>query len=473
MPAPLDLTGRVLGLLTVLGRGERVRYGSWQQGWICRCQCGTVLTVPQNRLPHAEWVTRFPGRVVSACLACRGNPCRVCGENIPLRGDGHGRPVTCSPECKTEYQQRRWREGYHALPEEKKQRILERRKRKRQDDPEWAREVDRRKYARQARDAAAMRANRQRAREWYAQNRERVQTERAAKKLALHGPLPEIICPGCGKSFAPPRRDSVFCSADCRHAQRPLPARGCLACGRSFVPVHSGRLTCSEDCRQTRRQGQVTESRRQQQLAELQQQTATLGERVQSAPDRRVPCKNCGKRFLPGRRKRPFCSRPCREYWREQSVRMRPCSVCGRDFAGHKRNEHLCSTDCRAEHKRRRALGRLEGEASVGSETRRCARCSTEFIGHANAEYCSADCIRDAKQERERQRVDRERYACGVCGKSLADAADLRTNRYTCSAECRAEANRRKARRAYIKRRNKNRGENNGSGSESANADQQ
>lgn len=42
--APMDLSDRVFGRLTVLNRADRVRY------WVCRCSCGTQVEVRANSL---------------------------------------------------------------------------------------------------------------------------------------------------------------------------------------------------------------------------------------------------------------------------------------------------------------------------------------------------------------------------------------------------------------------------------------
>lgn len=89
MPSPRDLTGQRFGHLTVLRPAGRVKYGPIMRAWLCRCDCGTEVTVPRVRLT---------GRSVDACPACRlGRACVVCGRGfIPASS----RAITCSDACR-------------------------------------------------------------------------------------------------------------------------------------------------------------------------------------------------------------------------------------------------------------------------------------------------------------------------------------------------------------------------------------
>lgn len=110
MPAPLDLTGRRFGRLVVLTRGERVKWGRWQSSWLCRCDCGAQLAVPQNRLPHRATIPA--SHRIEACDDCRAHPCAVCGTPIPPPSTS----ATCSAECAAERRRGYDREWKRAHP---------------------------------------------------------------------------------------------------------------------------------------------------------------------------------------------------------------------------------------------------------------------------------------------------------------------------------------------------------------------
>lgn len=438
MPPPLNLTGQPFGRLAVLcAAGHSAQYGGCRL-WLCRCTCGVEIEVPQVKLQ----------RGYDACDDCRTTTCAICGAPLLVRE----KRTACDGDCERERAARASRASYERNKAAVIQRAIERAKRERAAGNPVYREQGRRKYARLKADPEKMASERQQAREWYARNRERILAERAARRT----PLPPRVCESCGVEFVPQRRDAIHCTPTCRHVHRPLLPRACAICGGEFVPVHTGRLTCSDACRAERHRQQIEEYRQQLAIAPLGELATQLGERLASAEDRRVPCRCCGALFLPRGRRRKFCSPVCREYWREQSTRMRPCVICAKEFQGRKRNDKTCSPDCRAGHKRRAATARLNGAPSVGQVPCRCGWCGKDFLGHRAARYCSTLCLQAAKQERERERVNRESYACAICGKSMADA-DLKINRYTCSAECRREALRRKQRRSYLNRKERQR----------------
>lgn len=107
MPAPLDLTGRRFGSLVVLSAGPMVRWGRPMRSWVCRCDCGAIVEVPQNRLPHRASIPE--SHRVTACDACRAKPCAVCGGLVPASSSA----VVCSPECLIEHKRRYHLAWYH------------------------------------------------------------------------------------------------------------------------------------------------------------------------------------------------------------------------------------------------------------------------------------------------------------------------------------------------------------------------
>lgn len=97
MPKPLDLTGRVLGRLTVLRRSGMRNGISF---WWCQCECGAEFEVPRTRLPYRKWMLSHTRMLVDACQTCAGKPCIICGapiERIRLPAK------TCIGECHKKY----------------------------------------------------------------------------------------------------------------------------------------------------------------------------------------------------------------------------------------------------------------------------------------------------------------------------------------------------------------------------------
>lgn len=193
MPPPLDLAGRIFGRLTVVERAGRVKFGSWQPAWLCRCDCGAEIVVPQGRLPHRDTIPQ--GHVIDACLACRGRPCKVCGANIPLAGGGHGRRVTCSAACEEVHRKRQGRENWHARIARDPSltaRMNSRRLERAAADPEYARRLREWEERRQQRRCERKRTDpeyaarlRAAARATYARHAERIQAERRARLDSL------------------------------------------------------------------------------------------------------------------------------------------------------------------------------------------------------------------------------------------------------------------------------------------------
>jgi hypothetical protein len=78
----------------VLKPNGRLKFGREQTAWLCRCDCGTEIIVPQNRLPHRTSISSR--HAVTACPECRRPRCVICGAIIrqgPLTRE------TCSEAC--------------------------------------------------------------------------------------------------------------------------------------------------------------------------------------------------------------------------------------------------------------------------------------------------------------------------------------------------------------------------------------
>ncbi len=205
MPPPLDLSRRNFGRLTVIARGPRVRWGRMQSSWLCRCECGVELAVPQNRLPHRASIPA--GHVVDACPDCRAKPCLVCGAPIPPTSSAK----TCSGSCRRERERQYQIDYYHTVrvpdPEDTDRRRERGRRRWEQMTEEERAAAGKAKYERVlrtrgraelnriARDEHARRMNdpvararhRQKVARWVAENPEsarRAQREAARRKRA-------------------------------------------------------------------------------------------------------------------------------------------------------------------------------------------------------------------------------------------------------------------------------------------------
>ncbi len=187
MPAPVDLTGRVLGRLTVVGRAGSVRFGRLMSGWLCRCECGAEEVYPLARLPYR--LNMNPRHVVAACRACRSTACLACGKPIPPRAGGG---TACSRACRLNLQKTRSRDWYaaHAYRHKKrtaanaKARLAVLRERARTDPAaaEKLKAAERRRWERKRERMRTDPAYRERVRRQtaatYARHAERIQRER-------------------------------------------------------------------------------------------------------------------------------------------------------------------------------------------------------------------------------------------------------------------------------------------------------
>lgn len=230
------------------------------------------------------------------------------------------------------------------------------------------------------------------------------------------------VCRRCGATFLPARHDQRFCSADCQP-----PPQVCQHCGRDF-PGRRGQLYCGKKCRGEAMRERARKRRRESPGVDLSMVGLALA-----------------------------ADRPAGAYLCE-------CWACGAEFRSRRPDTRFCSPACRrAEHARRRRKGRRELPPVA------CVMCGREFVPRRKkAKTCSPECRRKyavrtecerAKRPEVKERAkllerarNRTTARCRVCGRDMTNYPDLITNRYTCSAECRREAMRRKNRRAYVQR---------------------
>ena len=170
-------------------------------------------------------------------------------------------------------------------------------------------------------------------------------------------------------------------------------------------------------------------------------------------------CDVCGTPFVPWRAGQRGCSPGCMRVGRLRRKlakgRKPPpppvaCRVCRATFHPDRRTAKVCATpECKAEDKRRLANSLTAGRGTIGAEHRECVICGGAFVGHRNAVACSRPCRLLRQREHTRRRLGTPEYRCVLCRKAIPPDADLRTNRYTCSPACRAEAGRVRQARGY------------------------
>jgi hypothetical protein len=85
-----------------------MKFGHVQTAWLCRCDCGTEITVPQNRLPHRTSISSR--HAVTTCPECRRPRCVICATIIR-----HGSLTreTCSEACATVRRKQIQNASYH------------------------------------------------------------------------------------------------------------------------------------------------------------------------------------------------------------------------------------------------------------------------------------------------------------------------------------------------------------------------
>lgn len=188
MPRALDLTGRRFGQLEVIARAGKVKFGAWQAGWRCRCDCGREEVVPQSRLPHRDSIPK--GHRVTACEVCRQPPCVVCGTRVSLE---RGKRNTCCETCEQTKQRANKRAHWQRMMAGDPDHAMKqfRRKRRRMaEDPEYAarmraqwREQNRRH--RSQKSPEEIEREREYQRQWYAENRDYILEQRRQRLAAM------------------------------------------------------------------------------------------------------------------------------------------------------------------------------------------------------------------------------------------------------------------------------------------------
>lgn len=326
-----------------------------------------------------------PGRKVHACAEC----------GTEFQGTGNNQVTTCSEACATARRRRRSRDSkkrtYHADIEAARQKA----KQKRKENPEFYREMDRRKLQRQ----------------WKA--------------------------------------NPTFC----------------LECGAETTGPHIGRKYCCVACRDMARK------RQKQVKQETNSSLALLA--LSNRPDKakgrtkryQVNCVTCGKMFASVTGLAKYCGSGCRPVNPTKQPKSYQCAVCGTTFTSSASHAKYCSERCGKD-----AINAgMRSKATSKKIDRQCVVCKADFIGRKNATCCSKDCRAEHHRMESRARAQASdvktrnkllarlrhnvKLECKICGLDLSHLPDLRTNRYTCSLECKDEAKRQRAKRSYENRK--------------------
>ncbi len=191
-----------------------------------------------------------------------------------------------------------------------------------------------------------------------------------------------IICPQCGKAFAPKRKNSRFCCVQCyrKHYQindrrelrqnvkrrlerHPRPSRRkalreleCPHCGKAFRQTHPWQKYCCTRCA-------VGASRNR--LRDKLNKLARARYRLKHPKGERRLCLFCGAEFVPAHVDSICCSRSCsrrlynskhrdkinesaRTYYRLKHPKeeKRLCSFCGAEFVPIRTDSTCCSRSC-------------------------------------------------------------------------------------------------------------------------------
>lgn len=325
--------------------------------------------------------------------------CDVCGKQFAVP---RGVAKACSPECLQERRRRKARESKRREYERRGPEIVAAAKARLRASPERRRLYDARKYQRHRERMATNQEYaeryRQRQREGYARDAERIQAKRRAKIAAM---------------------------SDAELAERMERMRG-------YSRDYHRRTRHDPRCWDERRE-YAQEYRRRRNAARMAGDAATLEALLagRETGKRVKPCSECGQPVVGKHPSAKTCGAECRQarYVRlglERRATTIACAVCGKSFL-RRTASRCCSPDC----KRARRLG-----VSVEELQGLCARCGKTFVRKIRRQrFCSRVC-----QYASGDHGPRPPRPCIACGNQFTPD---RHNGKTCSAECRAEAKRR------------------------------
>ena len=111
-----------------------------------------------------------------------------------------------------------------------------------------------------------------------------------------------------------------------------------------------------------------------------------------------MKCQVCGREFEPHRRDQKYCSKKCRNKYRNVKHEVKKCECCGREYVARAANQRFCSERCRF-------LGPAQSTSRIKPPKeyippfawkparRACLKCGKEFEEHFKGDkFCSDEC---------------------------------------------------------------------------------
>lgn len=201
--------------------------------------------------------------------------------------------------------------------------------------------------------------------------------------------MAKYICLNCNKKYNSRKKNSKFCSLDCKHKYNRVDYC-CDYCGKSMVIYRnkyekflSGEkkgIYCSKECTDKVHTTKVTNI-----------------------------CKCCGKEYQITKcfgDIQQFCSKPCYNEYKKQHSKIRKviCECCGKEFETYHKTQKYCSYECSGKSQRNRV-------SCI------CKNCGKKFerikseVDKNKRHYCSIDCkLQDIKWNQQDLDILRKYY---------------------------------------------------------------
>lgn len=195
-------------------------------------------------------------------------------------------------------------------------------------------------------------------------------------------------CLNCGKEFETDKKGNKFCSSECKDKYYNVEVE-CTYCGKKFTVTRTKYLAylrgsfknlyCSNKCVGFAKKNKSTTKR----------------------------CLNCHDNFTSKHREQKFCSKECKDNYRNKKSeikRINICPKCGKLYISKNKKSVFCSRTCANEDKQKRI-------------TVKCCVCGKEFeklecrIGNEDSvHYCSSYCMNHKKWSEEDTEILRTYY---------------------------------------------------------------
>lgn len=283
-----------------------------------------------------------------------------------------------------------------------------------------------------------------------------IYSKRAELGLSL---LYKKICPRCNKEFETVQYNHIYCSPKCmeRHRRKDPIKKNCLICNKEFITTRPFHKFCSLECvriderakrkiREPRRIfdkicrycGEKFKTDKHQQMfcKEACSYSYHKENRHDSLIKQPIPCKNCGKLFIPKSKVSLFCSKDCARKNKKHIFSIKICPRCKKEFLPHQHLQVFCSSKCGKETKK------------IPPKEKKCLECGKIFKGRQNKKFCSHFCTqrnlnKRHSEERKLSCKDIKRI-CPNCGREfILFAKEYTTAKYRnqlkrkyCSERC-------------------------------------